>query len=402
VSARTATLLGAGNAIVCAALVALDVAFTVLTPNGPPEMGAERTWVFWVSVLCFAILGALIVSRHPTNVIGWLFCAIALIHGVDAAAAGYAAYALYGAGLPGGAVAAWLFYVLGGLHYGLSGTFLLLLFPDGRLPSARWRPVAWASALATVGISLGTALRPGPFPILTRAENPFGGPESLGASLTVASTALGVVCILASAASLGWRMLHAPPEQRQQIKWVAYGGAIVALVSVVGLVAGLPIAGATAFLSFGLTVFGLTAAIAILRYRLYDIDLLINRTLVYGALTALLGAAFFGSIVLLQTLLKPFTQESDLAVAGSTLAVAAAPQPLRRRLQRFIDRRFYRRKYDAQQTVARYAAYLRQEVDLDAVSGELLTVVRETMQPRSATLWLRQEAQHSGFARSAP
>jgi len=292
---------------------------------------------------------------------------------------------------------------------GLLGIYLILLFPDGKLPSRRWRPLAWLSGAVMVLASVVLTISPGPLPGHPGVRNPFGleGHPVLAQALP-GVVALLPVCILASAVSLIFRYRHSSGEVRQQIKWVAFAASLVGLLYLSTLVSGLLFAleatsgsgGDTPLLiailqdAVLLSYAGVPVAIgfAVLRYRLYDIDILINRTLVYAPLTAMLVLVYLGGVVSLQYALRALTgQESQLAIVASTLAIAALFNPLRRRVQAFVDRRFYRRKYDAAKTLEYFSAKLRDETDLDALSAELEGVVRETMQPAHVSLWLRPD-----------
>jgi len=323
-------------------------------------------------------------------------CSIGLSWGVAHFTSEYATYALLAApgSLPAAEAAAWIYSWVWVPALGII-VFLPLLFPTGRLPSPGWRPFAWLSVLLTGAGTIMAALSPGPGVGLS-IRNPFGI-ESLP-NLNEQLQALMFVLIFLASASLVVRLLHARGVERQQIKWVAYAGALGAGASLptytvleavdirwlhmVGYVAAL----------VGILGVPTAVGIAITRYRLYEIDLLINRTLVYGTLTAMLVAVYFGGIVVLQRLFVALTGEkSTLAVVASTLLIAALFTPLRRRIQSFIDKRFYRRKYDARKTLEVFSARLREETDLDALSDDLVGVVRETMQPAHVSLWLRPD-----------
>ncbi|CAN5120406.1 hypothetical protein BH18CHL2_BH18CHL2_09300 [soil metagenome] len=223
-------------------------------------------------------------------------------------------------------------------------------------------------------------------------RNPFGlyGTGDLVPTVLALSVALLLVARIASVASVVWRLRDARGIERQQLKWLAYGGSVAALTGTVTVSLGLPLALLTVLLSLGITMIPVAVGVAILRYRLYDIDILVNRTLVYGALSAALAAAYFGTVVVLGALLRPLAAESDLAVAGSTLAVVVLFAPLRARIQRIVDERFYRSRYDAARTLDRLASRLRSEVDLDAVRVDLLAAVDDTIHPAHMSLWLRQ------------
>jgi hypothetical protein len=277
--------------------------------------------------------------------------------------------------------------------------FLLLLFPDGRLASGRWRWFAWLSATALTAGTVSAAFLPGPIDGLGPIRNPLGieGARQLLGPVVSGSAALaeGLLALVA-AVSLLLRLRRARGEERQRIKWFAYAITVMAG----GFFLTYTVAEAIDvrwvwWAGFGLTmasVLGvqLSIAIAILKHRLYDIDLLINRTLVYGPLTAMLALVYFGGVVGLQAALRVLTgQESTLAVVASTLAIAALFNPLRGQVQGFVDRRFYRRKYDAAKTLATFNARLRDQTELETLSSDVIGVVRETMQPAHVRLWLR-------------
>ncbi len=288
---------------------------------------------------------------------------------------------------------------------GLVGIYLLLLFPDGRLPSRRWRALAWLSGAVIILVSAGVALAPRTLPNLGGIHNPFG----LEGHRWVADALNGVIllftlCILASAVSLVLRYRRSGGEVRQQIKWIAFAASLVSVAFLVAVISALIVApdtmgtGGTQPLwlqllqdAVQMSNAGIAVAVgfAILKYRLYDIEVVINRTLVYGSLTAILATFYFGSVVTLQYLFSLLTgQGNTLAIVASTLAIAALFNPLRRRIQSFIDRRFYRRKYDARKTLEAFGSKLRDETDLERISEDLVEVVDETMQPSHISLWL--------------
>jgi hypothetical protein len=352
-------------------------------------------YVFWPELTSIAVgysvIGAVIASRLPNHPIGWICCAIGLIAAIDHFGGEYAVYALLAQphSLPGGEVMLWLQGWFWMLFIGLI-VFLLLLFPTGRLPSSRWRPFAWVSvAVISAGVIWSSIISP---------DVGFNAPPS---PVQLSVLLLGGV----AAASLVIGRRAARGVERQQIKWLLYVGPIFFVAA--GLHIGfyyfwLPEGSWGLWASYLLVIVGglsapIAIGIAILRYRLYEIDLLINRTLVYGSLTVTLVALYFGGIVLLQRVFVLLTgQQSTLAVVASTLLIAALFTPLRRRIQSFIDKRFYRRKYDARKTLEAFSSKLRDETDLNALSEDLTSVVRETMQPAHVSLWLRPESgQHS-------
>jgi hypothetical protein len=352
---------------------------------------------FHVITLTFVTLVALICSRRPGNVMGWIFLATGVIGGVETFFGQYAKVALASEGLslPGGALAAWL-AMLAQNSFPICIIFLVLLFPDGRLPSRRWRPLAWAMGIfLTVSLVVG-ALRPGPFPEFPSASNPFGVErvQPSGAVL-VAGGLGGLICVVATLLALVVRFYFSRGEKRLQLKWFTYA-AVVGLSTPQLLNSFAPglfqVLGEVAW-TLGFLSLPASASVAILKYRLYDIDIIINRTLVYGPLTATLLAVYFGGVATAQVVLRALTgqeQEPQLAVVISTLVIAALFNSSRRRLQTCIDRRFYRRKYDARKTLEGFSAKLRDETDLDALSSELLSTVRETMQPEHVSFWLRE------------
>jgi hypothetical protein len=352
----------------------------------PADLDVGAGDLVWpVAVLGFAVVGALVASRHPGNAVGWVFGAGAVAFSLSGLAESYAVYTLFAdpGGLLGrGETMAWLsvwVWVPGGV---LLVTLSPLLFPNGKLLSPRWRPVVWAALGALVLLSVGIALAPGPFDDLPQVENPYGVAGVAG-DVFGAMQGLGwlllILSLIASATSLVLRFRRSRGVERLQIKWVAAASVVlVACFLLWDIWEGMA--------PLGIFAVAVAAGIAILRHRLYDIDVVINRTLVYGALTATLAATYVGLVLLLQLLLSP---GSDLAIAGSTLAVAALFRPARARIQAAVDRRFYRRRYDAQRTLEGFSATLREEVDLPALTAELTAVVRHTMQPAQVSLWLR-------------
>lgn len=342
----------------------------------------------------FAVVGALLVAKRPANLIGWIMSATALIVGIFPASETYAAYVMATRGQPdtlavaGAWVNAWYWYLL----LALTLIYLPLLFPDGRLLSRRWLPVAVAPGIGIAGTAilggLAETLRGQTFDY--RIENPIGIEGLANVEELPVFGAMGVLLIIGgvgAVASVVVRFRRSRGIERQQLKWFLYAAAPILLMPPLDYLPGI-----VGGLIFGWVLFGFPAAIgiAVLRCRLYEIDLVINRTLVYGALTATLALVYFGSVVGLQRLLSPVVGDSNqLAVVASTLLIAALFGPLRRRVQSFIDRRFYRRKYDARKTLEAFSARLRGVSDLDGLNAELLAVVRETIQPAHASLWLR-------------
>ena len=345
----------------------------------------------------FALVGTLLAVRRPRNPMGWLCLGFALVGVSQVAAQAYATHGLivdFGS-LPGATFAAWWSGWTGTPSIFFFMMLLPLLFPTGRPPSRRWRPVLWLVLATMVVSTLVSAFSPGPLAGAPEFVNPVGlgvgeVPAPAGAVFGAAYIGAFITSLLLCAASLVARYRQSRGPERQQLKWFVYAYLLVIGLFVVGATTG--DYGVWWSVVFPATVMTIPIAIgiAVLRYRLYDIDLIINRTLVYGVLTAILAAAYVGAIAVLQVGLQPFTQGSQLAVAASTLVVAALFQPLRARIQRVVDRRFYRSRYDAERTVDRFAGRLRDELDLAALSAELIDVVGETVRPARAGIWLRR------------
>jgi len=349
------------------------------------------------------------VCASPAHPIGWLFCAAGLVAGLDHFCGEYAIYVLQSQpnSLPGGEISAWIVSWLW-VPFNALLVYVALLFPDGRPPSKRWRPVAWLVGIAVVvGVAVA-ALLPVPVCNVCSIENPLGieGLESVSDLVDALIEAFwyGVLGLVA-VASLYVRFRHASGVERQQIKWLAYAASLVVL----GTTLAYGVYGATGvrwtwqvgltLLAIGLVGTPIAVGIAISRHRLYEIDTLINRTLVYGALTAALASLYLGGVATTQAIFRALTgqeEQPQLAIVISTLVIAALFTPLRRRIQGFIDRRFYRRKYDARKTLEAFSAKLRDETDLDALSEDLVGVVRETIQPAHVNLWLRPDTVWKG------
>jgi hypothetical protein len=357
-----------------------------------------RRLAFLVAEATAALVGGLIASRRPRNPVGWLIIGHALCFSLGEFSRQYTIYGLLTdpGSLPLARVMAsppyWAWYP--GL---VLISLLSLYFPNGRLVSRRWRPVVWLAAFGMVVLTVIAAVQPGSGET-QGIPNPLGieGLESLrslSGVLEVAIPASWLALGAASVASLVLRFRRSRGEEQQQIKWVAYAAVLqisFAMADILFLESILPSVVNDVLFVLAFEGLWVAIAVAILRYRLYEIDRIINRTLVYGALTASLVLFYFGSIVLLQALFRALTgQESQLAIVASTLAIAALFNPLRRRIQAFIDRRFYRRKYDAAKTLEAFSARLRDETHLGTLSEDLVGVVRETMQPTHASLWLR-------------
>jgi hypothetical protein len=417
VSKRTASWLAWSLAALSLALFAATIAFYILTPSPQTPSswgtgGLVGTVLIFVPYLAFPIVGALIASRRPQNPVGWICLADGLVWMLAFVTGAYGEYGLLVA-RPGsvpfpaeiGALAEWLWVPA----VGLLGIYLPLLFPDGRLPSRRWRPLAWLAGVVIALASTAITLAPGPLPDLGGLQNPFGlegQPWVADAELVLLP--LLPLCILASALSLILRYRRSGDEEREQIKWLAFAASLVGLgllgAGASGSIFAPEIRGAkplwlglledVVLLSYA--SIPVAVGFAILKYRLYDIDVVINRTLVYGLLTAMLVLFYFGSVTALQSLFSLLTgQGNTLAIVASTLAIAALFNPLRRRIQGFIDRRFYRSTYDARKTLEAFGSRLRDETDLERIAEDLAEVVDETMQPAHVSVILRSEVPSS-------
>jgi len=366
-------------------LLVIACAFVLAILNGS---GPAEAVIFPAAMVASAGVGALVASRRPENPVGWFFLGSAGCFALSELAAEYFRF-----GLPGAQAMAWLVSWLWLPGVLLMLCFVPLYFPDGRLVSPRWRWVARLAVAFSVGGTVVFAVKPGEI-----QEVGIVNPLGVGALRPVVDPmntfVFGIYFLLLflSAASLVVRFRRSGSVERQQIKWLA----LAAVAIPVWFLTNAPVQAAvpTLFLFMDAVIVSslipLAAGIAILRYRLYDVDVVINRALVYGALTVSLALVYLGGVAVLQGLFRALTgQGSSLAVVASTLAIAALFSPLRRRLQGFIDRGFYRQKYDAARTLASFSDRLRDETDLDGLGGDLVAVVRETVQPEHAFLWLR-------------
>ena len=356
-----------------------------------------------LGAISYAPVGVLIAARRPSNPVGWLLCLWSVALSIGHFSSQYAIYALLAEprSLPAGEAMAWISSWILPIIIGVQ-VFAYLLFPTGRLPSRRWKWFAWLIVVFVVAGLITSAFSFGANAGLGPIANPLGVKgfsRAYDGVLNMLPILYGAVAL-----SLFVRMRRAAGVERQQIKWFAYAAAATILGIVFAYLIPDIIATPRWFdrAGFALNIAVMPAipvsiGIAILRYRLYDIDVIINRTLVYGSLTATLVALYFGGIVVLQRLFVLLTgEQSTLAVVASTLAIAALFVPLRRRVQGFVDRRFYRRKYDARKTLEAFSAKLRDETDLGALNNELVGVVRETMQPEHVSLWLRPDTVPKG------
>jgi hypothetical protein len=345
----------AGHSVV---MFVASIVLHVLTHPSQEATGAGDTLgelLIYGSFLAFPIVGALIASRHPRNPVGWICLAVGLFWTLTFLEDSISGLGPYSGTMDALTQADWVPPI------GLLGIYLILLFPDGKLPSRRWRPLAWFSGVVMVLASLGITFAPGPLEGHPGVRNPFGlegAPWLTTAGIVILP--LLPLCMLASALSLVMRYQRSRGVEREQIKWIAFAASVVGLLYLIAMVGSFTYSGP------------------------WDAP---------GTLVAL----YFGGIVVLQRMFVLLTgQQSTLAVVVSTLVIAALFNPLRRRIQSFIDRRFYRRKYDARKTLEAFSAKLRDETDLEALNSELVVVVRETMQPAHVSLWLRSETAPKG------
>ncbi len=400
----------AGLAWMLWALVMLGLAVVswqdhLLRQAGRPDLVLLGTFaaVPVLTMVSASTAGAVLASRRPLHPVGWLLLAFGLSLTANGAAAGYLAYGLLAR--PGALPATpsvVLYYPATVFTALVLIGFVLLLTPTGSLPSPSWRWWARAMVAALVAVLVAVALAPGLVnPRYQAANGPFDFRGLGGALLAANQVGLAVTTLAAvvGAASLVVRFRHARAVERQQLRWVALAAAPLALmvpIVVAGLAMGSP-GLLDELLAVCVAPMPLAIAAAILRYRLYDLDRIISRTLAYGLLTLLLGGGYAGVVLGLGQLLG---RDSPLVAAGATLAVAALFQPARRRIQRAVDRRFNRRRHDAAQTIQTFSARLRQQIDLESLTGELLAVVEATMQPTNASLWLRPSVSASPDQRS--
>ena len=398
-SYRTATWLAWSLWALSVALTALSLLLLALI-RSHPGIHVFDWWLGSTTIVIDVTVGAIVASRRPENPVGWLLCLSGVATSTSSFASEYAIYALLAEpnSLPVGEamawISAWTLPIMNGVQ-----VFYLLLFPTGRLPSRRWRWLAWLTVayilvgVLTAAFSLGAHLG-----ALGPIRNPLGI-EGLTQFYKAVLYTMSPALFLAAAFSLVVRLRRAVGVERQQLKWLAYaagGLVIVSILIIISIAIDTPRWYERVAYAINVVVtpgVPISIGIAILRYRLYDIDIIINRTLVYGSLTVTLVALYFGGIVVLQRVFVVLTgQQSTLAVVASTLLIATLFNPLRRRIQSFIDRRFYRSRYDARKTLETFSAKLRDETDLEALNDDLVGVVAETMQPAHVGIWLRPDA----------
>ena len=356
--------LAGGNLVQEAHIICIDIAFAL-----------------------FGTVGALIVRQRPRNTVGWILCIVGIGTGITDFSGAYAAYGMVKGHLPlaGSGVFNWLGNTVWPVNWVLLLVFLPLLFPNGHPLARRWRVVGWLAVILALLSILASWLSLANVGVFGKGTDFW---SSLSDNFNLLQLPLTIVALI----SLVLRYIRAKERERQQIKWLTYGVAIMAVL-IIGSIfivndPNSPIY--SLIFDFAIMLLPLSIGISILRNQLYDIDRLINRTLVYGSLTGLLVGIYFGFVVELQALLRGFTGGNDVAIVGSTLIIAALFQPLHRRLQKIVDRRFYRSKYDAARIIANFSTTVRNEVDLNQLKEQLIAVVQETMQPAHVSLWLRK------------
>ena len=391
--------LAAYAVLATAGLVLLGMTPTDLVPAADEPAPLLGEVLLALALLVAAAVGARVAARRPEHPVGWLLCGIGLFNGIYFFALGWARLALIGdpGSLPAGELMAWISNQANDLQWPLF-IFTVLLFPDGRLPSRRWAVFVWLIVIVNGVELIDSAIQPGTLESFSGTTNPLGV-EGAGFLADADIDFLGNFTLLVALAGLFVKRRRASAEQRQQLKGFIFALSLVA-VSIAGLGLVAAIFGVSDTFDFvaGIVItllvanFAVTLGVTVLRYRLYDIDVVINRAVVYGALTATLAAAYLAGVLLLQLALGPLTEDNDLAIAGSTLAAAALVRPARARIQSLVDRRFYRRRYDAVHTVESFGSRMRDEVELDAINTALGSVVRETMQPAHVSVWLREAA----------
>lgn len=392
---RTASRLAWALWAASAALLVAAVVVNVLPAADPPRLELQA-FVLGFVLLAFPTVGAIIASRQPRNPIGWLLCAAGLWEEIGVFALVYAVRSLVTApgSLPGGDVAVWLQELTLGPSFFAFFIFLLLLFPDGRLLSRRWRPVMVVGLLAVAAVTFLVAVEPGPLeeaPV--PAENPFGIDAAALRTLSNVFFALLLAVVVAAAASIVVRFRRSRGVERQQLKWFVSAGVVMVLVFVaVPFLFQTPLGPLTPIiLTTVVSMIPVATGIAILRYRLYEIDRIISRTATYAIVTALLAGLYALVALVVPAFLFRTADTPDWLIAGATLLVAAVFVPVRRRVRNAVDRRFNRARYDAARTIEAFAARLREEVDIDLLGAELASMVDSTMQPAHVSLWIKPQ-----------
>lgn len=399
VSTRTLKVVAWTAAGLISTVATVSILLEILGPGAPGAQldpiassgGVPLVTIQAVVSAAFGALGAIIASRQPRNPVGWLLIVI----GAGFVSIGIGNELYLQVVLPTGNVSGVAAHVLWATNWAWipamvpAFTLLPLLFPTGRLLSPRWRAIVWIVVVGAALAAAGSAFQAGPLSGATAVINPLG----IDSPAVMIAGAAGLACLVPAAivsiASLVIRFRRSSGVERQQLKWVV---AAAALLPIAPLSGGLIGDDSWPLILIALLIVAGAVAVAMLRYRLYDIDLVINKTLVYVALTATLAAAYVGGVLVLQFGLRPLTERSQLAVAGSTLAVAALFRPARTRIQAAVDRRFFRSRFDASLILGAFSGRLREQLDLPALEADLSTVVAQTVQPAHMSLWLRDRS----------
>ena len=386
---RSAWLLSVTTLVVAAIGLALLV-WDWSTPVPSGSFGVRGFSGVWA--VGFGLVGALLTRRRPGHPVGWIFAAAGMLAAVDFASFEYALAAVVGhRDLPAGEYVGWLQQWIWVPFVALITVYLPLLFPDGRLPGPRWRPVSWAAAGCGVIAASGLAIAPGVVVNLRALRNPFGIHPAAVSNTAIAVGLAGLLgCVVVAVWSLLVRARRGTSVERQQIKWLAYAGCLVAATlvpsTILSLSTGTAARIAESALMIAIVTVPVAVAVAVLKYRLYEIDRIISRTLAYVVVTGLMAGVYAGLVLLATRVLGVTTPP---AVAAATLAAAALFNPLRHWVQRVVDRRFNRARYDADKTVAAFASRLQDAVDLDAVQADLAGVVQHALEPAHISVWIR-------------
>jgi hypothetical protein len=378
-----------------AGLLALSGGLAASAPQAFRDAGGSTAVLlsFVVVVVAFSFVGCLIALRRPASAIGWMLAAVGVVFAIVVASSSTSQWGLATGSLSRDA-SEWVGVPANAWVIGLSliGIHIPLRLPDGRLPSPHWRWFSRATIVLTAVSLVGLAVQPGRVEGVAGTANPLGS-ETL--KVLQLAFVLVIVGFAGGLAALVVRYRRAALRERVQLRWIALGGAVFLVVFVVTLVLPIPehsVAGevSTSIAQVAFAALPVAVGYAVLKHGLYDIDVVVRRTIVYGALTATLAGTYLGCVLLLQFVLSAVTSDSGLAVAGSTLAVAALFRPARARIQAGVDRRFYRRRYDARRTLDAFSSRLRDEIDLGTLTVELDAVVRETLEPAHVSVWLRE------------
>jgi hypothetical protein len=386
---RSAWLLSVTTLVVTAIGLALLV-WDWSTPVPSGSFGVRGFSGLWA--VGFGLVGALLTRRRPGHPVGWIFAAAGMLAAADFASFEYALATVVGhRDLPAGGYVGWLQLWIWVPFVALITVYLPLLFPAGRLPGPGWRPVSWAAAGCGVIAVTGLAITPGVVVNLRALQNPFGvHPAAVSNTAIVVGLAGLLGCVVLAVWSLLVRARRGTSVERQQIKWLAYAGCLVAATlvpsTILSLSTGTDARIAEGALMIAIVTVPAAVAVAVLKYRLYEIDRIISRTLAYVVVTGLMAGVYAGLVLLATRVLGVTTPP---AVAAATLAAAALFNPLRHRVQRVVDRRFNRARYDADKTVAAFASRLQDAVDLDAVQADLVGVVQHALEPAHISVWIQ-------------